>query len=117
MATHEITLNSPWYEYVKSGEKIYEGRRYTEKVKAIQPGDMLKISHHIDKSLPFYNKTVVGISRFSTFEQALTLLNEQGLMQKVLPNVATIAEGVEIYLKYVSLATQVKDGVCLIEMK
>ena len=31
-----MKLNSPWYEFVRDGEKIYEGRRrmpYTEKYK------------------------------------------------------------------------------------
>ncbi len=29
----QITLHSPWFELVKSGDKIYEGRRNTEHVK------------------------------------------------------------------------------------
>ena len=32
-----IYLNSPWFELVKEGKKIYEGRRHTKIIENITP--------------------------------------------------------------------------------
>lgn len=114
MTVHECTLNSPWYEYVKSGEKIYEGRRQTDKTKNIKLGDILKISHHIDKNLETFTKTVEHVFVFKTFEEGLIYFNSTNQLKRVLPNIETVHEGVEIYKKYVSYPTQLKDGVVFI---
>lgn len=109
-----MTLNSPWYEYVKSGEKTLEGRRYTDAVARIEPGDTLIFCHHTDKTLESISKTVVEVFRFKTFEEGLF---EPGILKQALPNVNEIEVGVQIYLKYVSLPTQNRDGVAFIQLK
>ena len=109
---HDITLNSPWFEHVITGRKRYEGRRLTGNVKEWRIGDRLLISHHSDKTKARFAMTIVNTEHFQTFEHALHVL---GLAQ-VLPDVSTIEEGVEIYKKFVSLPTQLKDGVCMVEL-
>jgi ASC-1-like (ASCH) protein len=42
-----ITLNSPWFEYVKNGNKIYEGRCNWKQASQYRIGDFLRIEHHI----------------------------------------------------------------------
>ena len=110
---HLMTLNSPWYEYVRNSSKIYEGRRFSPKYNV---GDTITFSHHIDKTRPTFNKCIVGIYRFETFEDALNCSQTHGCLNEVLPGVNTVHEGVEIYKRYVSLPTQYRDGVMLIKL-
>lgn len=109
----ELSLNDPWYDLVKCGKKIYEGRRFTEKVASIKIGDMIKLRHHTNPACPKYNVIVEDILKFQTFEDALANLP----IEKVLPlDGITIEKGIEIYSKYVSLPTQMKDGVVMIKI-
>jgi ASC-1-like (ASCH) protein len=110
---HKLSLNSPWFDHVKSGRKLYEGRRRTETVKKWQIGDRLQISHHTDPYEPKLPKIIKSLQMFATFEDALKTLG----LERVLPDVRTIEEGIEIYKRFVSIPTQLKDGVCMIELQ
>ena len=114
---HNITLNSPWYECVRSGEKRFEGHRWSDKIKTYSIGDILLIKYHTDPSMSIYKKKIVNIHRFPTFEIGLNHFNNLGLLDQVLPGVRSVFEGVNIYYKYVSLFTQTKDSVCFIELE
>ena len=109
----QITLNSPWFDLVKSGRKIYEGRRCTEKMKALKPGDELIVAHHTDPTAESFSITVLEILHFPTFEAALKSLP----VEQVLVAGTTVAEGVEIYKRYVSLPTQERDGVVMLKIR
>ena len=111
--TIQMKLNDPWYSLVAKGTKVYEGRRSSDKVLALQPGDVIVFSHYIDTSLPEIRVRVIEILRFPTFEDALVALP----MNEVLEDGLSIAEGVEIYKKYVSLGTQVAEGVVMIKIE
>jgi ASC-1-like (ASCH) protein len=114
MTTHTMKLNTPWYEFVQNGEKIYEGRRATEKVLGIKTGDKIMFIHATDDSRDNITVDVLDILSYPTFRDALESLP----MQKVLPITGlTIDQGVDIYKKYVSLPTQIKDGVIMIKIK
>lgn len=112
--TYLMRLNSPWYEYVKSGEKIYEGRRISDKTKYIKAGDIINFQHYIHKDLPVIKTRVLDVKKFPTFRDALTELP----LKQILPiENLTIQEGVDIYYMYVSLQTQMKDGICMIKIE
>jgi ASC-1-like (ASCH) protein len=106
-----LTLNDPWFELVKSGKKLYEGRAWKGNTCYLKPGDTIEFYHHIDQTVLPFTKKIKNIHRFDTFRTAL----EQTGIEKVLPEILSIEEGVEIYLKYVSIQTQNQYGVCLIE--
>lgn len=110
---HHMTLNDPWFNFMKTEKKIYEGRRNTEKIRSIKIGDIIEISHHVNKSIDPFNVVVDEIYHFPTFEEALNVLP----IDKILPieNI-DVAKGIEIYLKYVSLKTQLKDGVVMLKV-
>lgn len=109
---HTIRLNDPWFDYIKTGQKKYEGRCFWKSVLNYKIGDTLKVMHHQNPEMePFYVK-IVNIVRFKTFEEALSTMN----IEEILPGVQTVQEGVEIYYKFVSLQTQLIYGVCMIEM-
>jgi len=109
-----LHLNSPWFELVKEGKKIYEGRRYTIKVHDICIiGNIITIKHFTDSTQEPYQVIIEGFKHFPTFEDALKELN----INEVLPiDNITIDEGILIYQKYVSLKTQIEDGIVMIKV-
>lgn len=109
---HTIELLDPWFDLVKSGRKTWEGRRYWKKTKKFKIGDILKVTHRNDKQRDPYYLRIEGIVRFNTFEEALSAMK----LEEVLPGVDTIKQGVEIYYQFVSLPTQLADGVCMIKV-
>jgi ASC-1-like (ASCH) protein len=110
---HSMSLNSPWFELVKQGVKKYEGRRNTDKIKRMNVGDAILFRHHTDPSIQPFKARIVGLNPFPTFKHALEYLP----IRDVLPiDGITVADGVNIYQQYVSLATQERDGVVLIEV-
>lgn len=113
MTTHSMRLNTPWYEYVKSGEKIYEGRRLTEKVQGIKTGDKIEFLHATDPDQDVITVEVLDVLIYPTFREALESLP----ISEILPiSGLTMDQGDDIYKKYVSHATQVKDGVAMIKI-
>jgi len=112
MTTHTLHLSDPWYEHVASGRKLYEGRRRTPAVDAIRPGDTLVFTHASDPALPPLHRTVVEVLPFDTFRDALEALP----LHHVLPGVATVDGGCAVYARFVSLPTQIRDGVCMLHL-
>lgn len=110
--TWKITLNSPWYEFVRDGKKLYEGRSAKNDVTKYAAGDLLEIRHHVNNTSPAYTKKIVSLTLFRDFRAALTSLG----LGTVLPGVETIDEGVKVYYRYVSQTTQDTHGVCMIEL-
>lgn len=108
-----ITLNSPWFEHIKNGNKIYEGRCNWKQAAQYKIGDILNINHHTNPLEPGYTVKIINIHKFATFQTALSKLG----LSKVLPGIQTIEEGIEIYLQYYKLTTQIENGILMIEVK
>lgn len=113
MATHAMKLNSPWYEHVVEGRKRYEGRRRTEKTDVICAVDAITFSHATDSTQPTCTRTVVAIHAFDTFRDALDALP----LEEVLPDITSVNMGVSVYARFVSLPTQIRDGVVMLELR
>lgn len=118
---HILTLHSPWFEMVKCGNKIYEGRRQTDKIKNINIGDYIIFYHVIGEKAGTIDETISPIVCivqdkiiFETFEEALNKLP----INDILPiDGITVDIGIEIYKKIVSIPTQLKDGVVMFKIK
>ena len=110
MSFHQFCSSDPWFEHIKSGRKIYEGRRYWDKTKDIKPGDTIEFKSVTSGDT--FEKKVKNITICDTFEHALNTFP----LQNILPGIQTIEEGVQVYLKYVSLKTQKENRVCIIEL-
>jgi len=72
---HVLHVNNPWYEWIKSGKKIYEGRLNSSKIKQYRKGDLIKFYHYVDNSLPAIYILIEDILHFNNFEQALRTLD------------------------------------------
>jgi len=110
---HRLTLNSPWYEHVRNGDKEYEGRCYWKSIASFKVGDVIEFSHHAKPKKDSYRAEIIGVHRFPTFELALKALP----LEKVLPGIESVAEGVEIYKSLVSIKTQQENGVGMLQLK
>lgn len=113
---HSMRLSDPWFEFVKSGNKIFEGRRNWAKTQCILPGDTIEFRHASNEHAPVLRVHVIGIIVFPTFRDALTVLGTEHVLPNDSVQPYTIDQGVEIYKKYVSLETQESDGVLMISM-
>lgn len=105
-----MSLNDPWYQHVRDGLKIYEGRLWTSKTSSLKPGDELFFKH---VSQPTLKVKVVEIVRYKTFEEALSCLK----LSEVLPGLLTLEEGIEVYAKFFPLSAQQENGVCMIKIE
>lgn len=110
-----IHLNSPWFELVKHGKKIYEGRRNTSKLREIcKKGNVLTIKHYTDKNEESYEVIIEDIIYCKTYEDAFNIININDILP--IENI-TIEKGILIYQQYVSLKTQIEDGIIMIKIK
>ena len=108
-----IHLNSPWFELVRDGKKKYEGRRKTALTDSYQIGSLLEVRHYIDKTIEPFTVCVQERLLFQTFEEALNTLD----VQEVLPiEGITVQKGIDIYQQYVSMATQLKEGIVMLRL-
>lgn len=112
---HNMSVNEPWFSYIKNGTKKYEGRCYRGKTLLVQKGDLIAFQRHPlqDNDNETVLKTVAKVHVFPTFEDALKALP----IGEMLPGVTDVATGVLVYYKYVSRETQLAHGVCMIELQ
>jgi ASC-1-like (ASCH) protein len=89
---HESKLQSPYFEYVRDGIKIYETRVYDDKRKQINLNDYWVFSHNLDNSQKIKTK-IIGIKIYSTFGEAIV---DSGV-EKLLPNVSDVSDAIRIY--------------------
>lgn len=84
-----IDIQKRWFDLLLSGKKIVEGKKGTPKWANIEAKDIIVFrsekDHHVFK--------VVTVVRYSTLKK---YLKEEGL-EKVLPGVTNIEEGMKIY--------------------
>lgn len=89
---YESKLKDPYFEYVKSGVKTYEVRVNDEKRKKMKVGDIW-IFYHNDKQLLPIETYITQITTYKTFKEAI----EDTGVEKLLPNVKDINEGIKTY--------------------
>ena len=95
---HTMKLISPYYQYVRDGEKKYEIRINDEKRQLFQIGDVIQITFndkigniYVDK--PNYFVRVTEKNLYKNFREAII---DSGI-RNVLPNVSDTEEGISIY--------------------
>ena len=86
----------------------------------IRPSDTIEFYNHDaskdaskDAKHPSFQRRVKKIHRFATFREAL----EQLSLSDVLPGVSDRVAGEKIYEQFVSMDTQKRDGICMIEFE
>ncbi len=110
---HIMKLELKWYENIVNGKKIIEGRLYDEKRKKIGIGDCIifKPVGHMTRNTLLYT-VVLGLRHYNSFRE---MLEKEGI-ERVLPGVYDLNEGVEVYREYYSVEDEKKYGVIAIEL-
>ncbi len=113
MSNWTLSLSDPWFTYMKASQKTFEGRLYRGLPRYFKVGDTIRFYHESDMVIEPFAVEIVEIHRFATFADSLAELP----IEKVLPGIKSIEEGTQIYLKFASNETQLRVGVCQIEIK
>jgi ASC-1-like (ASCH) protein len=92
-AIHAGKLQSPYYEYIRDGVKIYELRVYDEKRQKMNVGDEWIFEHNTDKTLPKIRTKITDKKIYKSFEEAI----DNTGFEKLLPQVKTKEEAIKIY--------------------
>ena len=92
MAIFNIHCDDPWFSYIRQGIKPVEGRKSTHTYKKIKVGDQIKFSNGKES----FVANVTEIREYSTIEQYL----EDVTLEKALPGVKSIEEGLNIYYEW-----------------
>jgi ASC-1-like (ASCH) protein len=92
MALFKIHCDDPWFSYIRQGIKPVEGRKNTHSYKKIEVGDRINFSNGVEN----FNALVTEIRQYASLEQYF----EDVTLEKALPGVKSIEEGLQIYYQW-----------------
>ncbi|CAH9122457.1 unnamed protein product [Cuscuta epithymum] len=105
-ADFELHVQEPFFTYLKSGDKTIEGRCATDQYKKIEVGASI-----------LFNKCLLlqvqDLHYYASFREML----EAEPLCKVLPEVETTEEGVQVYRNFYSEEKEMSNGVLAICVK
>ena len=92
MPTFNIHCDDPWFSYIRQGVKPVEGRKKTHSYKKIIAGDFIIFSNGKES----FKVLVTEVREYDSLEQYF----EDVTLEKALPGIATIEEGLNIYYQW-----------------
>ncbi|OGD64022.1 hypothetical protein A2215_04300 [Candidatus Berkelbacteria bacterium RIFOXYA2_FULL_43_10] len=111
MKKYKNHRSEPWFGYLKSGQKSIEGRIKRGKYAKIEPGDRIEVNNEDETDR--VEVEVSAVREYSSFEEMLA--KEQ--IDKVLPGISNIDEGLKIYRGFYGEKDEDKYGVVAIEIR
>jgi ASC-1-like (ASCH) protein len=102
---HELNVDERWFKYILDGTKTIEGRLNKNKFKLMRNGDIIIFNGIIKKE-------VISVRYYNSFEEYL--INEG--IDKCLPEVVDINDGINIYREFYSFEDEIKYGIVAIEL-
>ncbi len=112
MTEYTKHLSEPWFSLIKLGLKKCEGRLKKGDFAIIKKGDYIKFENN-DFGHRSFRVKITSIHNYKTFEEYLT--NET--LEKCLPGIDTIEQGVGIYHKYYTKEDEDKYKIVAIRVK
>lgn len=94
MTTFNIHCEDPWFSLIRKGIKPVEGRKSTHSYKKIKVGDKINFTNGTENFLAI----VTEIREYATIENYL----EDVTLEKALPGIKTVEEGLNIYYQWSS---------------
>ena len=105
-------LSEPWFSLIKLGHKTIEGRLNKGDFLQMNVGDVIEFENN-DFGLNRLCKTIIiRKTQYSSFKE---FLEKEGL-QKCLPSIDSIQDGVKIYYNYFSKQDEELYGIISIEI-
>ena len=102
-------VSEPWFSLMKLGIKKCEGRLNKGDFSRMKKGDTITFLNEKRS----FDCVITSIKEYKTFEN---YLQKEGL-EKCLPSIDTIEEGVEVYHKYYSKEYEKKFGILAIRIR
>jgi ASC-1-like (ASCH) protein len=113
MTTYTKHLSEPWFSLIKIGAKKCEGRLNKGDFSEMKKGDFI-IFENNDFGFPrSFRCKITSIHDYSSFQNYL----ESETLEKCLPGIDTIEEGVSIYYKYYSMEDENKYKIKAIRLR
>ena len=112
MQKYTEKLSEPWFTLISLGLKTVEGRKHKGIFKAMQVGDIIEWTNY-DFGPRSIQTRVVRKAVYQTFEEYLTT---EGL-QRCLPGMPSIEQGLKVYFKYFTKEQEAEFGVVAIELE
>lgn len=100
----EVLLNDTYFPFILSGEKSVDARINKPSYETIEAGSLIKFVGSLTKNLEAYCR-VTKRNHYKTFRE---MLEAEGL-SSCLPGIATVEEGVKIYLSFPGYEAQEKS--------
>ena len=107
-----IKVQQPFFDFIKNGKKIIEGRLNKGKFEYINTGDVIKICCNDDEHI-FITAYIKDVRKYISFYQYLFY---EGL-EKTLPNISNINDACNVYHKFYTHDQEKKYGVIAIELQ
>ncbi len=105
---HIMHVEPIWLESIVKGIKVVEGRIYDEKRRRILPGDCIILRSNDNNA-----ETYVYVKYIHLYNDFGEMLEAEGL-NRVLPGIKSINEGLNIYYKYYDRGMEKQYGVVAI---
>ena len=101
--TYHMNVQEPWFTFIKNGDKTVEGRLNKGRFAELKVGDIIIWQQECQVKISY-------IKKYDSFKE---MLEEEGL-DKVLPGIKTIDDGVKVYRKFYTEEDENKFGVLAI---
>ena len=106
-------ISEPWFSLIKVGLKTVEGRLNKGDFMSLNKGDILSITNNELGFERKYEIQITSIHKYKTFSDYL----KKEKIEKCLPGIDTIEDGVKVYYKYYSKHDEEKYNIIAIRFR
>lgn len=111
MSNWEKHVSEPWFSLIKKGVKSVEGRLNKGDFAKMKKGDIVVWINKNDK----VRTKITSVHKYKSFNNYITTEKLKNTLPE--PNVKTIKQGVDVYLKFYTKQDETKYGVLAIRLK
>ncbi len=97
-------ISEPWFSLIKLGLKTVEGRLNKGDFMILNKGDRMQIVNTELGFMRYYLITITSIHKYKSFKEYL----EKETLEKCLPGIDTIEDGLNVYYNYYSKSDEDK---------
>lgn len=108
----ELKCKNEWFNLIKTKEKTVEGRLKSDKFNNLKCDDIIKLSND-EVAGEFVFLKVLKVVEYKTFKEMLEIES----LEKVLPTVDDINNGINVYRNFYTEEDELQKGVIGIHIK